>query len=287
MADPKPSSDRSKFSERPRTREADQGEWRTFSALPPTANAPLGIPEAKTETATQAQAVATGPKLATWRKRVGAFALDFGLGLGVSYLAQGVASLLGTGAETVNIVGYAAFFTAWLVNRGYYQSRPQGQSLGKWLLNIKTIDTETEQSPSIVRSVAREGVVSLLVLTESLVVPLGADALFAIFDKEKRQALHDRAGRTQVVEAEAGFHLDEKTAQLLQDLLDGETADDLKSALNDLMAQAKKNDTVADLSQQLSQVGKDLDQNTRSLRQQTGKQVRTWVDSVKKKMDNE
>jgi hypothetical protein len=69
---------------------------------------------------------------------------------------------------------------------------------------------KTEASPHLVRSLAREGVLSLFILTAALLVPLAADGLFAFFDKEKRQSIHDRAGRTLVVESEQGYHLDEK-----------------------------------------------------------------------------
>ncbi|MDX2273100.1 MAG: RDD family protein [Cyanobacteriota bacterium] len=290
MTDPKPFPERPKYP--PKTEQLDQAEWQTFSALPPPLPK-IGIPQPevstppKTSTQSQAAAVATGVKLATWQKRLGSFALDFGIGLGAAYLAQGVAALFGAGGGAVDMVGYGAFFAAWLANRGYLQSRPEGQSIGKWLLNIKTIDTETEQSPHVIRSVAREGVLSVLILTEALVVPLAADALFALFDKEKRQSLHDRAGRTQVVEAETGFHLDEKAVKLLQEMVQGEATADVKQALTDLLAQAKRNDTVADLSDQLERLRKEMDQNTRHLRQQSGKQAQTWVDAVKKKLDNE
>ncbi len=72
----------------------------------------------------------------------------------------------------------------------------------------------------------------------------------------------------------------------MQDILEGDAADDVKSAARDLLRQAQRNDTVRDLSKQLQRLSKDVDRNARSLRQQTGKQVKTWVDSVKEKLDN-
>ncbi len=298
MTPPNRQPERPRPSQRRETKPREQAEaqWQTFTALP-APEAKLGFPDQETqarttsaqqtETQTQTQtAIEPQTKVATWRKRVGAFALDFGFGLGVCYLAQGAAALFGAGAESVNMVGYGTFFGTWLVNRGFFQSRPQGQSFGKWLLNIKTIDTETEQSPTLIRSVAREGVTSLFILTEALAIPLIADGLFSVFDKEKRQSLHDRAGRTQVVEAEEGFHLDEKAKQYLQDLTQGDTADDIKAIAADLLEIARRNETVADITDQVSRMGKDLNQNTRSIRQGTGKQVKTWVDTVKKKIDD-
>ncbi|MEN9203680.1 MAG: RDD family protein [Thermostichus sp. DG_1_6_bins_120] len=287
MTDPRPYSERPQFPERPKTEQLGQssGEWQTLSALPPPS--PLAErPAPQAATAPSTAPVETLPKLAPWGKRIGAFALDFGVGLGVSYVAQGLASLFGANTAAVDMTGYIAFFATWLVNRGYFQSRPEGQSLGKWLLNLKTLDPETEASPHLIRSMAREGVLSLFVLTEALLVPLAADALFAVFDKEKRQTIHDRAGRTLVVESERGYHLDEKAKQFLQELLQGDAAEDVKSAARNLLSQAQRNETVRDLSKQVRRLGKDIDQNTRSLRQQTGKQVKSWVDSVKEKLDN-
>lgn len=266
----------------PRPYRPAETEWRTFDALPASALRP-GIPETGTAPATELETPTFRP--ASWRKRLGAFAVDFGLGLGAAYLAQGVAGLVGSGSAAVDMAGYGAFFATWLVNRGYLQSRPQGQSLGKWLFNLKTIDTETETSPSVVRSVAREGVVSLFVLTEALLVPLGADALFALFDPEKRQALHDKAGRTQVVESDQGYQLDEKAAQLLTDLMESDSAQEIQDTLDRWIKQAKRNPTVANLSDQAGRFKRDLGQNTRSLRPKNAKKdypPPTWVDRDRK-----
>ncbi|MFS8795790.1 RDD family protein [Synechococcus sp. R70.1] len=279
MTDPRP------YFERPKTEQLDQSasEWQTFSALPPATSLP---PVQAEQSARVPQDEETLPKLAPWGKRVGAFALDFGLGLGVSYLAQGLASLVGADAAAVDMTGYVAFFAAWLVNRGYFQSRPAGQSLGKWLLNLKTLDPETEASPHLVRSLAREGVLSLFILTAALLVPLAADGLFAFFDKEKRQSIHDRAGRTLVVESEQGYHLDEKVLRLLQEILEGEATEDVKLAARDLLRKAQRNEAVRGLSSQLGRLRQDVGRNTRSLRQQTSKQVKSWLASLKEKLDN-
>jgi len=279
MTDPRP------YFERPKTEQLEQSasEWQTFSALPPATSLP---PVQAEQSARVPQDEETLPKLAPWGKRVGAFALDFGLGLGVSYLAQGLASLVGADAAAVDMTGYIAFFAAWLVNRGYFQSRPAGQSLGKWLLNLKTLDPETEASPHLVRSLAREGVLSLFILTAALLVPLVADGLFAFFDKEKRQSIHDRAGRTLVVESEQGYHLDEKVLRLLQEILEGEATEDVKLAARDLLRKAQRNEAVRGLSSQLGRLRQDVGRNTRSLRQQTSKQVKSWLASLKEKLDN-
>ncbi len=279
MTDPRP------YFERPKTEQLDQSasEWQTFSALPPATSLP---PVQAEQSARVPQDEETLPKLAPWGKRVGAFALDFGLGLGVSYLAQGLASLVGADAAAVDMTGYIAFFAAWLVNRGYFQSRPAGQSLGKWLLNLKTLDPETEASPHLVRSLAREGVLSLFILTAALLVPLAADGLFAFFDKEKRQSIHDRAGRTLVVESEQGYRLDEKVLRLLQEILEGEATEDVKLAARDLLRKAQRNEAVRGLPSQLGRLRQDVGRNTRSLRQQTSKQVKSWLASLKEKLDN-
>ncbi|MEN9206337.1 MAG: RDD family protein [Thermostichales cyanobacterium SZTDM-1c_bins_54] len=275
MVDPR--LDPSRMPERRPLRDYAEPEWQTFNALPPP-SAKLGFPVTETATASE---IGTQVKLATWQKRLGAFALDMAAGLGVAYLAQGVASLLGVGAASVDVVGYGAFFLTWLINRGYFQSRPRGQSLGKWLMSIKVIDPETDQSPGIVRSVAREGVTSVFLLTEALLVPLAADSLFAIFDKEKRQSIHDRAGRTLVVEGE-GFDLDEKALAALQGILDGETISDLKAALKELAEQAQENETIADVTDQVKLLSKRVQQSS----QATRKQVGNWLENIKEKLDN-
>lgn len=296
MPDPKPYPERPEIPKRPKKTEEVRPEWQSFTALPPPAPK-LGFPEkdpvrqtpprSAPQSTPQNTSVGSGVKLATWQKRLGSFALDFGLGLGASYLAQGVMALFGAGAETVDLTGYTVFFAAWLINRGYFQSRPEGQSFGKWLLNIKVIDTETDQSPSLIRSVAREGVTSLFILTETLAVPLIADGIFAIFDQQKRQSIHDRAGRTQVIEAEEGFELDQKAVQFLEQVLEGDAMDEVKAVAGDLLKQAKKNEMISDLSDQVGRLTKDIERNTRGARKQTRQQMKTWVETAKKNLDNE
>ncbi|MEO0852386.1 MAG: RDD family protein, partial [Cyanobacteria bacterium J06648_11] len=255
-------------------------ERQTFDALPAAA-----APRTDTRTKTESE-VDTDSNLASLKRRAGAFALDFGVGLGAAYLTQGLASMFGAGAEAVSTVGYVSFFGAWLANRGYLQSRPSGQSVGKWLLNIKTVDAETDESPTIIRSMAREGVSSVMILTEALLVPLGADALFAAFDKEKRQSLHDRAARTKVVNADEGYKLDEKIQEWLDEGEAGEVVDDLRAAAKDFMRQAGGSENLEDLSDRAGSVGRDVQQNVNTLGRQAGKQAREWVENVKDKLDN-
>lgn len=255
-------------------------ERRTFDALP----APPA-PRVETRTQTDTEAV-TDSNLASLKRRAGAFALDFGVGLGAAYVTQGLASLFGAGAEAVSTVGYVSFFAAWLANRGYLQSRPSGQSIGKWLLNLKTIDAETDEAPTLLRSMGREGVSSFLILTESLLVPLGADALFAAFDKEKRQSLHDRAARTKVVNSEEGYKLDEKIQQWLNEGEAGEVVDELRSAAQDILQQAKQNENIGDFSDRASSATRDVQKNVNTLGRQAGKQAREWVENMKDKLDN-
>jgi uncharacterized RDD family membrane protein YckC len=274
---PDPRLDPSRYPERRPLRDYAEPEWQTFNALPPP-SAKLGFPATETATAT---AIGTEVKLATWQKRLGAFALDMAAGLGVAYLAQGVAALLGASGSGMDVVGYSAFFLTWMINRGYLQSRPQGQSLGKWLMSIKVIDPETDQSPGIIRSVAREGVTSIFLLTEALLVPLAADSLFAVFDKEKRQSIHDRAGRTLVVEGE-GFDLDEKALAALSEVLDGEALADLKASLKDLADQAQENETIAEITDQVKLLSRQVQRSS----QRTRKNLGNWLENIKEKFDN-
>ena len=254
----------------PAQREFKEKEVRRFDALP----AP-DIAYPRTDTQAQANVRSdSGSNLASFKKRAGAFAIDFGVGLGVSYFAQGLASMVGAGPETIAFLGYGAFFSTWMVNRGFWQSQT-GQSAGKWALNIKTVDTQTDEPPSLIRSVAREGVSSLLIATEALGVPLVADSLFAIFDKEKRQSLHDRAARTQVVNCEEGYQLDQKLTEFIEDGEGGELVEDIKGAWGDLVSQAQEDETV-----------RDVGRNAKSFSKQAGKQMRNWVENVQDKLDN-
>ncbi|WP_017328169.1 RDD family protein [Synechococcus sp. PCC 7336] len=246
-------------------------EWKSFDALPPAPK--IAYPRIDTRTQTESQ-TDTATHLASLKKRAGAFAIDFGIGLGVSYFAQALAALGGGGAEAIGVMGYGAFFATWMVNRGYWQSRT-GQSAGKWALNIKTVDTQTDEPPSLIRSVAREGVSSLLIATEALGVPLVADSLFAIFDKEKRQSLHDRAARTQVINCEEGYQLDEKLAEFLEEGEAGEFVEDVKGALGDLVSQVGEDESV-----------RDAGKNAKTLGRKAGKQMRNWVENLQDKLDN-
>ena len=251
----------------PVQREYKEREVRRFDALP--------TPDIAYRTETQTEVgTESGSNLANFKKRAGAFAIDFGIGLGASYFAQGVASMFGAGPETVALMGYGAFFGTWLVNRAYGQSTT-GQSVGKWALNIKTVDTQTDEPPSLIRSVAREGVSSLLIATEALGVPLVADSLFAVFDKDKRQSLHDRAARTQVVNCEEGYQLDAKLSEFLEEGEGGELVEDIRGALGDLVSQAQEDESIRDVSK-----------NARNMSKQAGKQMRNWVENVQDKLDN-
>ncbi|MGK7909726.1 MAG: RDD family protein [Synechococcus sp.] len=254
----------------PVQRDFKEKEVRRFDALP---TPDIAYPRTATQTQVESDTVTEG-NLASFKKRAGAFAIDFGIGLGVSYVAQGLVAMFGGGPEAIAMMGYGAFFGTWMINRGYGQSRT-GQSIGKWALNIKTVDTQTDEPPSLIRSVAREGVSSLLIATEALGVPLVADSLFAIFDKEKRQSLHDRAARTQVIDCEEGYQLDAKLSEFLEEGEGGELMEDIKGALGDLVSQAQEDDAIRDVSK-----------NARSMSKQAGKQMRNWVENVQDKLDN-
>ncbi|MEO0355224.1 MAG: RDD family protein [Cyanobacteria bacterium P01_A01_bin.3] len=251
----------------PVQRDYKEREVRRFDALP--------TPDIAYRTDTQTEVgTESGSNLANFKKRAGAFAIDFGIGLGASYVAQGLASMFGAGPEAVALMGYGTFFGTWLANRAYGQSTT-GQSIGKWALNIKTVDTQTDEPPSLIRSVAREGVSSLLIATEALGVPLVADSLFAVFDKEKRQSLHDRAARTQVVNCAEGYQLDAKISEFLEEGEGGELVEDIRGALGDLVSQAQEDESFRDVSK-----------NARNVSKQAGKQMRNWVENVQDKLDN-
>jgi hypothetical protein len=77
-----------------------------------------------------------------------------------------------------------------------------------------------------------------------------------------------------------------KSLRLLQEILEGEATEDVKLAARDLLRKAQRNEAVRGLSSQLGRLRQDVGRNTRSLRQQTSKQVKSWLASLKEKLDN-
>jgi uncharacterized RDD family membrane protein YckC len=150
-----------------------------------------------------------------------------GAALGIDIAAVGlVSSTLATGAIALFVI----FLLLWLGLRVGLVSRNQGQSLGRWALDMKVVDANRGGTPDLKELTQREVIVGcgaalswlgLLSLAPAtawallLFLPLGLDLSLAVFDPEGQQALHDQLTKTRVVQTRRGYSLDLKIQKLL------------------------------------------------------------------------
>jgi len=122
----------------------------------------------------------------------------------------------------------------WITVRILWVFRNQGQSLGRWALDMKVVDERYGRVPTLLALTRREAMIGLctLLLVISLnnlitpngvpngavllaVVPLLGDMGLAFGDVQKRQAFHDRIAGTIVVQTRRGYSLDLKLRRLV------------------------------------------------------------------------
>ncbi|MDJ0531994.1 MAG: RDD family protein [Xenococcaceae cyanobacterium MO_207.B15] len=148
-------------------------------------------------------------------RRIGAFLIDFVTVWFVS-LFFGAA------------VQWLIFFITWLFMRVIVVDRNQGQSLGRYALDIKVIDTRFYRLPDLIALGKREGLLGfgamlaclglnnfsngLLLLF--LLTPLLVDCIAAFFDEDKDRAFHDRLAETMIIQTPRGFSLDLRLKKL-------------------------------------------------------------------------
>ena len=145
-------------------------------------------------------------------RRVGAFAIDF---LTVWFVSSFFASNL--------FFQWIVFLPVWWIIRVIIADKNQGQSLGRWAFDTKTIDPRFNRLPELLDLFKRElilgsesalaiaglqinfsnGLSMLLLLT-----PLAVDCSLALLDEEANLAFHDRVARTFTIQTERGFSLD-------------------------------------------------------------------------------
>lgn len=126
------------------------------------------------------------------------------------------------------------FLVVWWLVRVLVVARNQGQSLGRWALDMKVIDQgKSNRIPELIVLSKREGItgffsvlamfglsigvaniISLLLLS----TPLAVDWTVVMADTERRQALHDRIAGTLMIQTRRGFSLDLKVKKLLAQL---------------------------------------------------------------------
>lgn len=150
-------------------------------------------------------------------RRVGAFLIDF---VSVWLLS----SFTGTG-----IVQGLVFVLAWLALRVIVVERNQGQSLGRWALNMKVIDVRLSRVPDLIVLAKREGLIAFAAWLAMvglqinlknalsmllLALPLIVECAVAFTDDQLNQALHDRLAQTTIVPVRRGFALDLKLRDL-------------------------------------------------------------------------
>jgi uncharacterized RDD family membrane protein YckC len=152
-----------------------------------------------------------------------------GMALGIDFMGVWlVSSLLGTNNLGIQFIQIFVFILAWLVLRVVIVYNNQGQSLGRWAVNLKVLEIETGQPvsriPEIQALLKREAIVCVCCLLVSiclkniianptaivLTLPLVIDCGAALSDTQMRQAFHDRYARTIIVSSQRGYSLDLK-----------------------------------------------------------------------------
>lgn len=152
-------------------------------------------------------------------RRGAAFVIDYWIVLGLSSL----------GADrTVQGMSWGQIFwflLLWLVVRVFLPGRNQGQSLGRWALDITLVDLRFGRTPLLQDLFKREavaGVGAVLVaiglsylnpghgVGMLLLVPLAIDCSAVSSDPFRRQAFHDRIANTMIIGTLRGFSLDIK-----------------------------------------------------------------------------
>jgi uncharacterized RDD family membrane protein YckC len=115
------------------------------------------------------------------------------------------------------------FVIAWLISRVVVVDKYQGQSLGRYALDMKIIDSRYNRVPDLLTLLKREGLIGSAAFLAMiglninfgsafsmllLVSPLVADCAIALADEQYAQAFHDRLCETYIVQTQRGFSLD-------------------------------------------------------------------------------
>lgn len=148
-------------------------------------------------------------------RRAGALAID-------AAIAWVPSAILGTHW----IVQCLLFVMLWWVLRVAIAFKTQGQSLGRWALNLRVVDVVFTRTPGIQALSQRElplglcaalalaglgGLTSTNAAVVLLMLPLAIDGCVALADTQRYpQALHDRLAKTIVIGTRRGYSLDIK-----------------------------------------------------------------------------
>jgi uncharacterized RDD family membrane protein YckC len=152
--------------------------------------------------------------------RIGSFILDL---CACVFIGKLIEALLG-----INEANLWIFALVWAGDRILIAGNNQGQSIGRWLMSLKTVDMNYGRVSGMAELAKRESIISpflaiLLLAFKSptsaalfAVLPLAVDTAFAIADSRKIQTLHDRLGGTIVIFTRRGFQLNQKLAKVFK-----------------------------------------------------------------------
>jgi uncharacterized RDD family membrane protein YckC len=154
-------------------------------------------------------------------RRIYAFLIDFVVVWVISSLITNI------------FVEFFIFGILWFILRVIVVDRNQGQSLGRWALDMKVKDARFQKIPPLVSLCKREGIICVaaflamvglkinfynLLSMLLLITPLLIDGGIAISDEEFNQAFHDRVGETVIIQSSRGFSLDLRLKRLIQEI---------------------------------------------------------------------
>lgn len=115
------------------------------------------------------------------------------------------------------------FSLLWFILRAIIVYQNKGQSLGRWLFDLKIIDQKSNRLPDLLTLVKREGIVCIgafiamiglkinfrdFLLMLLFLVPLLIDLFTALTDDEYNRSFHDRFTNTLIIQTKRGFSLD-------------------------------------------------------------------------------
>jgi uncharacterized RDD family membrane protein YckC len=158
------------------------------------------------------------PKVQIWRR---------GAALLIDYWVVALFSSLATSSSEpgVGLDQALLFLLLWLGMRVILVTMNQGQSLGRWALDMKVVDTRFARLPEMVDLFKREGLMGIEVLLVHigleyiapgsgigllLFLPLAIDCSIVNTDPLARQAFHDRIAGTVIGATRRGYSLDLK-----------------------------------------------------------------------------
>ena len=140
-----------------------------------------------------------------------------------------ISSFLGSGSVGIQFVQITVFIVFWFILRVLVPYNNQGQTLGRWAVNLKILEVNqgkiaNKQIPDLPAFVKREAILCFCALLISislsnilanptailLLLPLLIDSSAAFSDTQKHQAFHDRYAKTVIVSSRRGYSLDIK-----------------------------------------------------------------------------